>query len=84
MLEVVGREYKKYFPLLSLQTCLKVGFITVLMKGINTISSNKSEADQIITEFPVVYDGSGCVEVEVSLEIDESVPPKQQTPRRGP
>lgn len=53
-------------------------------KIINTVTSHRSGAEKIIAEFPDVFDGLGCVEGEVSLEIDESIPPKQQIPRRVP
>lgn len=81
MFDVVGGECKEYLTLLSLQTCLEFGLITVNKEIVNAIFLG---AEQIIAEFSDVFDGLGCAEGEVSLEIDESVPPKLQIPRRVP
>lgn len=73
----------KHCPLISAETCEVLGLIKVC----NKITDDKyctNDAKQILLQYEDVFQGLGCLEGEVSLEIDENIQPNIQTPRRIP
>ncbi|XP_039451539.1 uncharacterized protein K02A2.6-like [Culex pipiens pallens] len=93
VLQVVDVSHR---PLLSLKVCTTFG----LIKFCNSVSMvpakatpegaqdlmriYRIEAEKIVDEFGDVFRGYGKFDGEVTLEIDESVPPVIQQPRRVP
>lgn len=72
----------KQMPLLSATTCQALGIIK--MQPINAIESSKAECMQLLDEFADVFEGDGRLQGKVHLEIDETITPVQQHPRRVP
>ncbi|XP_035690003.1 uncharacterized protein K02A2.6-like [Branchiostoma floridae] len=67
-------------PLLSAETCTKLGLITL-----NTVNQvNNSKTEQIVEEYAGVFEGLGCLPGEYHIEIDKEAKPVQHLPRRVP
>lgn len=85
-----GRVFKLNFevvqrtqpPLISNNSCQSMGLIKIC-KQINTIGPER-QAEKLIEKYADVFDGIGRIATEVSLEIDPSVQPVIQKPRRIP
>lgn len=83
-----GKPYKAVFnvvpfaqmPILSKYTCLKLELIKLCM----SLSEQQTEASNIISRFPTVFEGLGRIEGDVHLEVDPSIRPTVQTARRIP
>ncbi|XP_065073526.1 uncharacterized protein K02A2.6-like [Ochlerotatus camptorhynchus] len=83
-----GGQYKLVFhvvdfeqpPLLSKNTCMQLKLIQVCYTVCKQQASNA--ARQILNEHPEVFEGLGRLEGDVHLEIDSSIKPVIQQPRR--
>lgn len=70
-----------HIPLLSLKTCLKLNLIQLCF----TVTKDQTTtAQQIIDKYPEVFNGLGKLDGDVHLEVDHSVKPVVQQPRRIP
>lgn len=84
-----GKIYKIQFqvvehdhmPLLSNETSRQMGYIKVCSE-IQQVEDAKREAKNIVKEYSDVFEGLGCFEGKVKLEVDEKATPKIQRPRR--
>ena len=84
-----GDKYKLNFkivegsqkPLLSGETCINMGLITVHVIN-NLCSSQTTTPRDIFTEYQDVFQGLGCLPGEYHLDIDPNVPPVKHNPRR--
>jgi hypothetical protein len=72
--------------ILSCEASQKLGFISV--HKVNRISCNNSagmkQLDTILEKYKEIFVGDGKMKSEVSLEVDDSVSPVQEKPRRIP
>lgn len=66
-------------PLLSRNTCLQLKLIQLCL---TITSDHTSAAQQVIEKYPAVFNGLGNLEGSVHLEVDKSVKPVVQQPRR--
>ncbi|CAH1366264.1 unnamed protein product [Tenebrio molitor] len=71
----------KHRPLLSAEACEQLRLIKVCNK---VEKLENEEAQEIINRYAEVFEGMGCIEGEVNLEVDPDVMPKVQQPRRVP
>lgn len=89
-----GRRYQLIFnvvednhrPLLSAKACTTLGIIKVCheIKGKSGSKIDTTKAESILKKFDRLFIGNGKIPGEVELEIDESVTPVVQPPRRIP
>ena len=80
-------------PLLSTNTCEKLGLITIhndeqseasgTHREMN-FSNTDASTDPILEEFKDVFEGLGCLPGKVHLECDHRIKPVQHTPRNVP
>lgn len=76
-------------PLLSSQTCTQMGLISVhIDDAVNSVEQHDavkalSEQD-LVHEFKDVFEGLGCLAGDYHIEIDPTVRPVQNAPRRVP
>ena len=69
-------------PLLSGETCTKMGLIIVNV--INCVNSPPLTTSQdIIVAYQDVFDGLGCLPGEYHMKVDPSLIPMKHTPRRA-
>lgn len=79
-----------HIPLLSAETCQKLNLLQIntnhVIHNIDTkeVSDAPNTTDEIISMYDDVFDGLGCLPGELHLEIDPTVQPVQQLPRRIP
>lgn len=77
--QVVERDH---IPLLSANTCTGLGLI--ICKQLNSNSNPVSSANEVINRYAHVFEGIGQIADNVELEVDDTVTPTIQTPRRIP
>ena len=73
--------------LLSLETSLKLGLITLSeLVGIHSIqqAQHNKNTDVLLDKYDDVFKGLGCVEGEYDIKLDENVQPTIQPPRKVP
>lgn len=92
VLQVVDVSHR---PLLSLRVCTTLGLVK-FCKNVSVsspLSSNNDmemlkiyriRAEEIVDQFSDIFNGYGKMEGEVTLEVDTTVPPVIQQPRRVP
>lgn len=92
VLQVVDVSHR---PLLSLRVCTTLGLVK-FCKNVSVsspLSSNNDmemlniyriRAEEIVNQFSDIFNGYGKMEGEVTLEVDTTVPPVIQQPRRVP
>lgn len=68
-----------HIPLISSKACESLKLIKVC----NSIDEN-SEAQRIMNNYPSVFSGLGLLTGKVTLEVDQSIMPVSQAPRRFP
>ncbi|XP_049886661.1 uncharacterized protein LOC126381184 [Pectinophora gossypiella] len=69
-----------HIPLLSCKACVDMG----LVKFCKEVKQNHTETDTILMKYESVFEGQGCFEGEIDLEVDANVKPVIQKPRRIP
>ena len=75
-----------YTPLLGSSTAQQMGLITVQQENILQVKESYQELnmDRIAATHPDVFQGLGCMEGALHLEVDESALPSIMPPRRVP
>ena len=71
----------KQHSLLSLKACVDLNLITV-NDSVHMVADEPFE--NILAEYDSVFKGIGCLAGEYDLEIDESITPVQERPRKIP
>ncbi|KAL4719911.1 hypothetical protein ACJJTC_005802 [Scirpophaga incertulas] len=66
-----------HIPLLSCKACVDMG----LVQFCKEVKQTYSETDKILNKYESVFEGQGCFEGEIDLEVDNSVKPIIQKPR---
>lgn len=78
----------KHGPLLSADKCVKLGLVkfcnTIKINNLDSIEDLEKEAHRIIEKYKDVFQGYGCLENAINLEVDENITPSIQKPRRIP
>ncbi|KAL4718132.1 hypothetical protein ACJJTC_002130 [Scirpophaga incertulas] len=69
-----------HIPLLSCKACVDMG----LVQFSKEVKQTYSETDKILKKYESVFEEQGCFEGEIDLEVDNSVKPIIQKPRRIP
>ena len=69
-------------PLLSGETCTKMGLITVHLLNKVDVVSAAEEPQDIFKEYKDVFEGLSCLPGEYHLEVDPSISPVKHTVRR--
>ena len=69
-------------PLLSGETCTKMGLITVHVLNKVDVASAAEEPQDIFKKYKDVFEGLGCLPGEYHLEVDPSISPVKHTVRR--
>ena len=69
-------------PLLSGETCTKMGLITVHVLNKVDVVSAAEEPQDIFKKYKDVFEGLGCLPGEYHLEVDPSISPVKHTVRR--
>ena len=78
-------DSQQFGSLLSKQTCIDLGLISIHIPVLSTIKSVLSEKSEIYARFPTVFEGVGKFkDVSVSIPVDKSVTPVVQPIRRVP
>ena len=75
-----------YTPLLGSSTAQQMGLITVQQENILQVKESYQELnmERIAATYPDVFQGLGCMEGALHLEVDESALPSIMPPRRLP
>ena len=75
-----------YTPLRGSSAVQQMGLITVQQENILQVKESYQELnmDRITATFPDVFEGLGCMEGALHLEVDESASPSIMPPRRVP
>ena len=74
-----------HHSLLSLQTCLDLKLLSYEVESVCLVEAhNKLTKDQIVADYPDVFRGLGLFPGEYTIELDTSIPPVQNRPRRIP
>ena len=75
-----------YTPLLGSSAAQQMGLITVQQENILQVKETYQELnmERITTTYPDVFQGLGCMEEGLHLEVDESASPSIMPPRRVP
>ena len=75
-----------YTPLLSSSTAQQMGLVTVQQENILQVKKSYQELnmERIAATYPDVFQGLGCMEGALHLEVDESALPSIMPPRRLP
>ena len=75
-----------YTPLLGSSMAQKMGLITVQQENILQVKESYQELnmERIAATYPDVFQGLGCMEGALHLEVDESALPSIMPPRRVP
>ena len=91
--EIVTTRVTRH-PLLSTNTCEKLGLLTLHTSDVCQQKNNGKEesnftsgdvtVDSILAEYEDVFKGLGCLPGELHLEIDNTIRPVQHTPRKIP
>lgn len=71
----------RHATLLSLDTCLKLDLIAV-SEHVSLVEDRTNDIDAAITEYADVFTGLGCLPSEYNIEIDTTVAPVQNRPRK--
>ena len=78
-------DCQQFGSLLSKQTCIDLGLISIHIPVLSAIKSVLSEKSDICARFPTVFEGVGKFkDVSVSIPVDKSVTPVVQSIRRVP
>ena len=74
-----------YTPLLGSSTAQQMGLITFQQENILQVKESYQELnmEKITTTYPDVFQGLGCMEGALHLEVDESALPSIMPPRRA-
>lgn len=75
-----------YTPLLGYSAAQQIRLITAQQENILQVKSSYQELDteRIVATYPDVFQGLGCMEGVLHLEVDESASPSIMPPRRVP
>ena len=75
-----------YTPLLSSPAAQQMRLITVQQENILQVKESYQElnTERITATYPDVFQGLGCMEEALHLEVDESVSPSIMPPHRVP
>ena len=85
---LAGTKFKFYvlktdnLSLLSIDTCLELGLLTVKQEWVNLVSS--SDTDGILNNYPEVFEGLGCLPGEYQIEVEKGAIPIQNHNRKVP
>ena len=86
--ELAGRLVRFYvlktknLSLLSVDTCLDLGLLTVKQEWVNLVCD--STVDGVIDSYNDVFNGLGCLPGEYQIEIDKEATPQQNHNRKVP
>ena len=69
-------------PLLSGESCNKLGLITI--NEVYQVTTADGNDDALLQEYGDVIEGLGCLPGDYHIVIDPKVPPVQHAPRRAP
>ena len=69
--------------LLSLETCLKLRLLSYERESVSVVEAEKPlTREQLLEDYHDVFSGLGTLPGEYDMELDERVPPVQNSPRR--
>ena len=74
-------------PLLSAQTCSKLGLVEVRAKLVASATKSNlcyNTNDQLIDQYKDTFSGLGCLPGQYHIDVDEIFSPVQHAPRRVP
>ena len=73
-----------YTPLIGSRASQQMNLVTVHQENIQQVTIQNLTLNQVIEEFGDVFKGQGCMEGKLHLEIDGTVTPVINPPRRVP